>query len=424
MKVFFRILVGAVAAVALVVLVVPLGRRSPLPLPGAVHGRASLRTRSEAPVLEVGADKMTIEVPRGSPLAGYAGWRRADMDGRVYVRALLLRSGEVRAIIVALDALLVSAELEEEVLRRAQLPPRTCLLLAATHTHSGPGGTWDNLIAELGGSGRYDPALLNTIAQTTADAIRGALGYLRAGRLAIAQVEWADGPSVVRSAGPLDPTLFAMQARDESGVVVATLAVYGMHPTVLSSDTSVASGDWPGAAARAIEQETQAPALVLQGAGANATWARDRLPSDPALAADELGNRVARRALDLLETAAWQEGAPLSCDVTLHALPAAQASVRVPWPLRRAVSNVLTWWAPPFAVRTAIAIGAARVSGIPGELVGSLALAAAPEHFVGLADGYVGYVEDPVRAMRGEGEAARTYYGPGLAHALGVGEER
>jgi len=207
-------------------------------------------------------------------------------------------------------------------------------------------------------------------------------------------------------------------------VVVATLAVYGMHPTVLSSDTSVASGDWPGAAARAIEQETQAPALVLQGAGANATWARDRLPSDPALAADELGNRVARRALDLLETAAWQEGAPLWCDVTLHALPAAQASVRVPWPLRRAVSNVLTWWAPPFAVRTAIAIGAARVSGIPGELVGSLALAAAPEHFVGLADGYVGYVEDPVRAMRGEGEAARTYYGPGLAHALGVGEER
>jgi hypothetical protein len=163
---------------------------------------------------------------------------------------------------------------------------------------------------------------------------------------------------------------------------------------------------------------------VLQGAGGNATWTRDRLPSDPALAADELGNRVARRALDLLETAAWQEGAPLSCDVTLHALPPAQASVRVPWLLRRAASNVLTWWAPRFALRTSVAVGQARLSGIPGELVGSLALGAAPEHFIGLADGYVGYVEDPARALRGEGEAGRTYYGPDLARTLGVGEER
>ena len=75
-------------------------------------------------------------------------------------------------------------------------------------------------------------------------------------------------------------------------------------------------------------------------------------------------------------------------------------------------------------VRTGIAVAGARLSGVPGELVGSLALAAAPEHFIGLADGYVGYVEDPARALRGEGEAGRTYYGPGLARALGLLEER
>jgi neutral ceramidase len=201
---------------------------------------------------------------------------------------------------------------------------------------------------------------------------------------------------------------------------VATLALYGMHPTVMPSTSRVPSGDWPGAAARAIEQETQAPALVLQGAGANATWSRDGLPEDAALAADALGNNVARRALDLLETAAWTGGTPLACEVTLHALPAAQASVRVPWPLRRGASNALALWAPPFAVRTEIAVAGARLSGVPGELVGSLALAAAPEHFIGLADGYLGYVEDPGRAQRGEGEAGRTYYGPGLARALGV----
>ncbi|HWE23158.1 MAG TPA: neutral/alkaline non-lysosomal ceramidase N-terminal domain-containing protein [Myxococcales bacterium] len=423
MKVLRRIVAAIILVPALVALVVPLGRRDRLPVPITVHGRAALQQRSDVPV-EVGAEKMTIEVPRESPLAGYAGWRRAEHDGRVHVRALVLRSGDLRAIVVALDSLLVSAELEEEVLRRAQLPPRTCLLLAGTHTHSGPGGTWHNAIAEVGGNGRFDHALRDSIAQTTADAIRGALGYLRAGRLAVAQVEWADGPARVRSAGPVDPTLFAMQARDESGVVVATLAAYGMHPTVLPSEWHTASGDWPGAAARAIEQETQAPALVLQGAGANATWSRDGLPAESALAAEALGNAVAQRTLDLLETSAWADGAPLSCEVTLHSLPPAQASVRVPWPLRRAASNLLALWAPAFAVRTQITVGGARLSGIPGELVGSLALAAVPEHFIGLADGYVGYVEDPARAQRGEGEAGRTYYGPGLARALGVLEER
>jgi hypothetical protein len=235
LKVFRRIVFAVLCLAALVVLVVPLGRTGPLPVPATVQGRAPLRQRSDAPV-EIGAGKMTIEVPHGSPLAGYAGWRRADRDGRVYVRALVLRSGEVRAIIVALDALLISPDLEEEVLRRAQLPSHTCLLLAATHTHSGPGGTWDNLIAEVGGNGRFDRALRDSIAQTTADAIRGALGYLRTGRLAVAQVEWDHGPATVRSAGPIDPTLFALQARDESGVVVATVALYGMHPTVIPCD--------------------------------------------------------------------------------------------------------------------------------------------------------------------------------------------
>ena len=418
-----RIAAAAICLAALILLVLPFGRRSALPPPAVVHGRSALQARSDG-AIELGAGKVTIEVPRGAALAGYAGLRRAGSDGHVYARALVLRSGEVQAVVVALDALLVSGDLEEEVLRRAQLPPRSCLLLAATHTHSGPGGTWDNELAELAGNGRFDRAMRDAVAQAVADAIRGALGYLRTGRFAVAQVEWSDGPAVVRSAGPVDPTLLAIQARDEGGLVVATLVTYAMHPTVLPPSWRIASGDWPGEAARAIEQQTQAPALVLQGAGGNATWSRDGLPADGAGAAQALGARVARRALDLLETAAWTDGAPLACAVTLHSLPPAQAGARVPWPLRRGASNVLALWAEPFAVRTLLTIGGLRLGGVPGEPVGSLALDAAQERFIGLADGYLGYLEDPARAERGEGESLRTYYGPGLARSLGLLEER
>jgi neutral ceramidase len=422
LRLALRIAGAALALGALVLLAVPLGRRSALPPPALVHGRAALQVASEAPV-EVGADKVTIEIPRGAPLAGYAGRRQADSEGRAYARALVLRSGPVRAVIVALDALLVSTDLEEEVLRRAQLPSRSCLLFAATHTHSGLGGTWDNQLAAVAGNGRFDRALRDTVAQGVADAIRGALGTLRTGRIAVAKVEWGDGPAVVRSAGPVDPTLLAAQVRDEAGRVVATLVTYGMHGTVLPASSRVPSGDWPGAAARVIEQETLAPALVLQGAGGNATWSSDGLPADRTQAAQALGSRVAHRSLDLLQTAAWTDGAPLSCSVTLHSLPPAEGSARIPWPLRRAASNLLSLWAEPFAVRTRLTIAGVRFGGVPGEPVGSLALPAA-EHLIGLADGYVGYVEDPARAVRGEGESLRTYYGPGLARALELVEER
>ena len=316
MRLAVRIAAAALCVAALILLAVPLGRRSALPPPMVVHGRASLQVRSEAPV-EVGAQKVPIEVPRGAPLGGYAGRRRAESEGRVYARALVLRSGEVRAVIVALDALLVSSDLEEEVLRRTQLPPRTCLLLAATHTHSGPGGTWDNALAELAGNGRFDRGMRDAVAQAVADAIRGALGYLRTGRFAIAQVEWGDGPAVVRSAGPVDPTLLALQARDEGGLVVATLVVYAMHPTVLPSSSHVPSGDWPGAAARALEQDTQAPALVLQGAGGNATWSREGLPADGAGAAQANGQESKTGQVSAADSATEQTPVNGNAPVTI-----------------------------------------------------------------------------------------------------------
>jgi hypothetical protein len=390
-----------------------------LALPAVVHGRAALRARSEGP-LAAGAAKARIEVPPGSPLAGYAGSRRSAGDGPVYARALVLQVGEVRAIVVAVDALLISGELEEEVLRRARLPAKSCLLLAATHTHSGPGGTWKGALFEWWGNGRYDLAQRDFVAQAAADAVREALGGLRPARVAVARSEWSDGPSIPRSAGPVDPSLTALQARDEAGTVIATLAVYGMHPTVMPKNWPTPSGDWPGAAAEAIEQATETPALVLQGAGGNATWSREGLPKDPAAAADALGDRIAQRALSALALAPWSS-TQLSCEVRLAQLPPAQASASVPWLVRRGVTNLLALAAEPFAVETRIGVGELELRGVPGEPVGSLGIS--NPQLVGLADGYVGYVEGAQRARSGEGESARTYYGPGLARALDLRDE-
>src|SRR5207248_1748553 len=88
-----------------------------------------------------GASPVSIELPVGAPLAGYAGFRSASSPATLHARALALRAGTAQVVLVSLETLLVPGELEAEVIRRAGLPSGSCLLLAATHTHSGPGGT-------------------------------------------------------------------------------------------------------------------------------------------------------------------------------------------------------------------------------------------------------------------------------------------
>ena len=71
-------------------------------------------------------------------------------------------------------------------------------------------------------------------------------------------------------------------------------------------------------------------------------------------------------------------------------------------------------------LETRLRVGPLTLVGVPGEPVGELGRRMAPEVVVGLADGYAGYLETPERWARGEGESSRTWFGPGLAQALGL----
>jgi hypothetical protein len=410
-----RTLVALLGGALLFLLAVPLARPGG-PVPAEVNGRAAVHLRGDAPVF-AGAARVPIEVPAGAPLAGYPGFRSASVPGIVNARALALRAGDAQVLLVSVETLLVPGELEAEVIRRAGLPPGSCLLLAATHTHSGPGGSWNSLAAEVGGSGKFDPAARDSIAQSAADAVRQAIGSLRLARFHAVSERWPDGPAVSRSGGSVEGRVTALQARDDLGVI-GTVVVYGMHPTVLPKASRVPSGDWPAAAALDIERHTEATALVLQGAGGDASWNRAGTSGDAPAVAEALGTRVATHALRALEATSALSGAPLTCDVRLVSLPAAHASVRVPWLLRRGASNLLALFADSHAALTRIGVAGLDLAGVPGEPVGSLSRGGV--QLIGLADGYLGYVEGEKRAESGEGESGRTYYGPGLAAALGL----
>ena len=375
-----------------------------------MHGRVALELLGVGS-LRAGGGKARIALPEHPVLAGYPGWRRAaDAGEPVYARAMALEVEGLRVLIGSVDTVLIPGSLEEEVLRRARLPPLTCLLLAATHTHSGPGGAWDNPIAAWAGAGPFDRAQRDAIAQAAADALTQAIGALGPAELLVAREDWPQGPARARSEGPIDPQLLALRVRRPGGADVATLIDYPMHPTSVPRGERRLSADWPGKVAAAIEG---APVLVLQGAGGNATWNRD----------EDVAGAVAGEAEQLLRRAEPVSHIQIGCHVRFVGMPPPEASPAIPWLLRRAFANAATLIRDPTVIETRLRIGPLTLIGLPFEPVGEVGRRVAPAVLVGLADGYAGYLETPERWAEGRGEASRSWFGPGVFRALGLWSE-
>jgi len=403
---------------------IPLGYQPSL-FAARFHGRAEMAVTGSGE-LRAGAARVELRVPPHGPVAGYPAWRRDDGSGEpLYVRALALEQGPLSAVLVSLPLLMVPGPLEEEIARRAGLGAQRCLTVAATHTHAGPGGTWDNLLVELGGNGLYSSARLDAVAQAAADAIAQARARLAPARVTASMESWPDGPAVARS-GEIDPSLGAVRLLGEGDRPIASVVLYGMHATVIPRRARGLSGDWPEAAAQLLERASGAPALVLQGAGGNATFSRQGLAPEPRVAAEQLGARVAAFAIRQLATAPIAPAtAPLSCATHLVSLPQPRAGLAVPWPVRRAAGNLLRLYSEREAIESTLSLPGLELRGVPGEPSGELGQASRrasgkPQMLLGLADGYVGYVESAARWNAAAGESERSWYGPLLAQALGL----
>src|SRR5262249_51897979 len=174
--------------------------------------------------------------------------------------------------------------------------PEICSLVAASHTHSGPGGLWDSYAAGLLGAGMPDETQRWAVQRALDEAVRQAEAALGPAELQMGRETWTKGPAQARSEGPIDPEIVALRLPRPSGPGVATLVVCAMPPT--SADRGVLSADWPG------ELETKgAPTLVLQGAVGNTTWPRGQ----------PLARPIAQKVEEILTDAPWLGEAPIEC---------------------------------------------------------------------------------------------------------------
>jgi hypothetical protein len=206
----------------------------------------------------------------------------------LYARALVLANDAGLAeamVIVSIDVCALDAPLVETIRQaaaaRSGLAPQQ-IILAATHTHSGPATVgYFNPRAE-----EYLPRLIDRLAQVVADA--AAALHPAAVGIAVGREETvshyrrlqADDGHVVmnwepfppeRIVGPLgvpDPAVLVLHVveRDDPRTTIATLFNHAGHPNVLSGENYLLSADYPGRAAELIEQQLGGLALFINGA--------------------------------------------------------------------------------------------------------------------------------------------------------------
>ncbi|MEA2168929.1 MAG: hypothetical protein QOF76_2229, partial [Solirubrobacteraceae bacterium] len=103
---------------------------------------------AHAAKLRAGAGQADI-----TPQTGYflGGWTRADRLGlgvssRLYANTLVLQRGQTKIALVAVELFAIPAGFQEDVadLLKSRGFDKTTVLMAASHTHSGPGGFANN----------------------------------------------------------------------------------------------------------------------------------------------------------------------------------------------------------------------------------------------------------------------------------------
>jgi neutral ceramidase len=231
-----------------------------------------LSVGSQAPLagatLKAGVAKVEITPPTGLSMYGY-GSRKQGAIGvldPLFARVIVLETGEKRLAFVSLDLGRVFAPEWIEKLR--EKAKQSCgisyVLIAATHTHSGPAFRDAYPPKE---SPDWETPVLEKVSKAIEEAHRGVvearlgtgygvvyIGHNRLRDNPDGSVTWFDRNLTMVPTAPVDPTVSVLRVDTAEGKPLAILVNYACHPVVFGPDNIQYSADYPGVMTRTVEQ--------------------------------------------------------------------------------------------------------------------------------------------------------------------------
>lgn len=224
--------------------------------------------------LLLGVGRRLITPPLGGFLYGYPNPSRSvAVHDDLTVTAAYFKEGETEALLLSFTICTLATDLCDRLSARLESETgvaREGILLHAIHTHSGP-STTDSV-----GWGSADRTYIEEILIPAAClAAKEAMDDPRPARMAVAVGESLVGINrrEIRGGqaclgqnpdGPHERRMTVIGFFAENGAPLLTAVHYGAHPTASGHNAEI-TRDWPGAVIDALEEETGATALFLQG---------------------------------------------------------------------------------------------------------------------------------------------------------------
>jgi neutral ceramidase len=387
---------------------------------------------SFAGVMRAGVAKADITPPPGELLWGFRS-RHKPATGTIdplYARVLVLEAGDKRLALVTLDlgrsfGPASLAQLRESAKNSSGI---SCLLVAASHTHSAP-------VVEdeyKNGPPAWERSALEKIERAIQEAAQGVvearLGtgtgsvYIGHNRLRVnadGSVSWFERNLTQVPTAPVDPTVSVLRVDRVDGSPIAILTNYACHPLVFGLDNLQYSADFPAVMNRVVEEKFGARTLsfFLQGAPGdiNPYFAVTPLEEDAVKERDWTGERLGREAARVAAAIHTASTPQPSIDFTEESLPA-----RVRWDqakLRAALPKAGSALINPelqLPVTTVLIDKQIALATVPGEPFVEFQMnwrdrcPVPTAFFLGYTNGYYGYFPTIAAASRGGYGAAST----------------
>jgi neutral ceramidase len=264
--------------------------------------------------LKAGVARVEITPPTGLRMYGFSSRKSGATEvlDPLMARVLVLEAGEKRLALVVMDLGRPPAPAWIERLREdaRKASGISYVLIAATHTHSGPAVRDEYPPKE---TPDWETGVLEKVEKAIADAHQHAVearlgtGYgavdIGHNRLRLepdGTVSWFERNNTMVPTSPVDPTVSVLRLDTAEGKPLAILVNYACHPVVFGSDNLKYSADYPGVMIKTVEQSFGGEPLCmfLQGGDGdiNPYYAVHPQEQDAVKMRDWTGERLGREA--------------------------------------------------------------------------------------------------------------------------------
>jgi hypothetical protein len=398
---------------------------------------AATSFQSRAARFRASVVKVDITPDKPQWLLGYGPRQSTGVHDRLYYRIVAMDDGKTQFFLVSTDICLYSPSVYDDVTSALEAETGIKPLQVwwtVTHTHSAPEVGPPGLAGIFMGS-RYEhdhnTEYTAWAKRKLIDGIKEARAKLEVARLgvgwgmAMANIN-RRGLDVVGEAflglnpdGPADREIGLIRLERADGTLLALIANYAMHGTVLGPTNMLISGDAPGIVAEYVEQKLGAPMLYINGAAGNMApiysvypdFASGHLSQFRALVGDKIiaGNTLIAHTTPEVRLALGEQivetprkpnlGWAPDLGKYMRTTSAGEAVVRLPLRFLR-VNDDVAIWSAPLELFCEVAINVRNLSPFPYTF------------YFGYSNGWLGYMPTRAEFPHGGYEPSVSPYTP------------